>query len=257
MILPTTLKHLVISHWSTVQKEVRWSLEGPIVLPPGLTSLIVQDGDVTSKKCLEIGLPPNLLFFENKDGFENAECLRLLPRTITFLETAFLGKMKTDKIFPVESSLWLPPALTTLSIAPIAITSLQWINGLPKTLTKLVTYLWPANDTPIDFPDHSSEHIDFPPSLTELKLFLGEGFNRIDRIVEHLPRKLQVLKISHFSSSGVTDRQVSAFPRLIHTLALSEKDYLTSECLNDLPPHLAMLMLVYSEPRWFLFRDKP
>lgn len=249
--LPMSLKRLTI-HYVRNFGDLGYSLEGPIVLPPGLTELVVVDGKPISKEILEIGLPPNLLSFYNRRGLECEQCFKLLPRTLTSLEAAFLVRGSTDKVFSVESSLWLPPALTTLTLMPISITSLQWISGLPKTLTDAQLRLIAAPQVSFDVPERSVESIDFPPSLTNLRLFLSRGFERMERIVEHLPRKLQDLRLSHESQTGgITDAQASAFPRFIYYLVLTEQDKLTEKCRQDLPPCLSDLMLGPNVPEWF------
>lgn len=250
--LPTSLKELMITYAANTFDGVRWSLEGPIVLPPGLTSLLVLDGYRTPLKTLEAGLPPNLLHFSNPEGFESAECLKLLPKAIISIDAALLGLRTSNTIFPIESSLWLPPSLTSLSLGPIAITSLKWFNGLPNTLVELRLALCKAASAHISVPDHSTEPLQFPVDLELLWLYFGAGFDHIERIIEHLPRrKLQSLRISHNSESGFTNQQIPALPRLLLSLVLSNNDNLTEECQPYLPPRLAYLSLGFNSPVWF------
>lgn len=247
--LPTTITRLTISYQVHTLEDVRWSLEGPIILPLGLLSLVVSDGYEITQRALESGLPPNLLTLKHNETLENAECFKLLPKTMTSLDAMILGRSYANE-FPTESSRWLPPALTRLSLGPIAITSLQWFSGLPKTLTDFEVSLC-VDSSAVTVPEHSLDPIEFPPLITELRIYFKAGFHQIERIFEHLPRKLQTLRIEHESDAGITDRFVSALPRTLFSILLTDRDNFTENCIPYLPPRLQYLTFGFAEPAWF------
>lgn len=240
----------------------RYSVEGPLVLPAGLTHLKVRDGYSTPIVSLKRGLPPFLKVFINEEGFVGGpEALSLLPRSLTILRAGNIARESSyPPFYDIESSTFLPPTLTELVLGPLAISSVGWINGLPHTLTHLTLNIWPQNDRKDTFIDFKSDigdgalHTDvvkFPPNLVQLHLSLGRSILNVSYLIPMLPEKLMTFILSHRSSTALVDEDMKFLPRSLVHLRLNDAS-LTSACKDDLPATLRQFSVAGRIPNWFL-----
>lgn len=248
IVVPASVTRMSLDFAAHDVDGVRYSVEGPIVLPPSITNLKIRDGYATPLKVMKKGLPPHLKVFTNLNGFGSAKCLRLLPRSITVLNAILYGE-SSGVTYDPETALALPPTLTKLSLGPFCLSTFTWINNLPQTLTDLNLNIVAPYQQPMDV--DAGVPIVFPSKVTKLQLRLGR-IDFVGRLLDHLPGSLLVFKLTHKSLPVITNEDLLLLPRTLQHLVLDRLDILTEACLPTLPPNLTGMYIGYDVPSWFV-----
>lgn len=251
--LPPSLTSLTIDCTTADENGVRYSIKGPLVLPMGLVALKIRNGYNTNLEVMKQGLPPYLKIFTNDEGFGNAECLKYLPRSVTIMNTGNWSE-SPNAHYPTESSLWMPPALTKLTLGPISISSFSWINGLPQTLTSLNLNLSGPSKGQISFKQTENEAVRFPPRLVLLHFSFAPNVLDIASLIPLLPPLLVTFWLGHKTLPGLSNSDVEHLPRNIQSLRFSRSDIITEASIPFLPPYVRSLSLGFQTPPWFVPR---